>query len=82
MILPALTAQTTLLGLWRDNANHDEPVINHFLPIFKLYVYNLRERHRLNIMDLLTNVKEIKKTEYRLSSNSGEKRKIHQINAA
>ena len=29
-------------------------------------------------MDLLTDIKEIKKTEYRLSSNSGNKRKIHQ----
>ena len=35
-------------------------------------------KHRRSIMDLLTNIKEIKKTEYRLSSNSGNKRKIHQ----
>ena len=61
LILPALTPQTALLGLWSDNANHDEPIINHFLLIFKLYVYNSREKHRLSIMDLLTNIKEIKK---------------------
>ena len=35
-------------------------------------------KHRRSIMDLLTNIKEIKKTEYRLSSNSGNKRKIYQ----
>ena len=27
-------------------------------------------------MDLLTDIKEMKKTEYRLSSNSGKKRKV------
>ena len=78
MILPVLTPQTALLGLWSDNANDNEPIINHFLLIFKLNVYNSREKHRLSIMDLLTDIKEIKKTEYRLSSNSGNKRKIHQ----
>ena len=78
LILPALTPQTALLGLWSDNTNHDEPIINHFLLIFKLYVYNSREKHRLSIMDLLNDIKEIKKTEYRLSSNSGNKRKIYQ----
>ena len=78
MILPALTPQTALLGVWSDNANHDEPIINHFLLIFKLHAYNSREKHRRSIMDLLTNIKEIKKTEYHLSSNSEKKRKIYQ----
>ena len=61
LILPALTPQTALLGLWSDNANHDEPIINHFLLIFKLYVYNSREKHCVSIMDLLTNIKKNKK---------------------
>ena len=78
MILPALKPQIVLLGLWSDNTNHGEFIINHFLLIFKLYVYNSREKHCISIMDLLTNIKEIKKTEYRLSSNSGKKRKIYQ----
>ena len=78
LILPALTLQTVSLGSWSDNTNHDEPIINHFLLIFKLFVYNSRERHRLNIMDLLIDLKETKKTEYRLSSNSENKRKIYQ----
>ena len=79
LILPALISQTSLLGLWNDNANHDEPVINHFFfLIFKRYVYNSRVKHRLNIMDLLINTKEIRpntvylptvgNAEYRLSS--------------
>ena len=78
LILQALAPQITLRGLWSDNTNHDEPIINHFLLIFKLYVYNSRGKHRLSIMDLLTDMKEIKRTEYRLSSNSGNKRKIYQ----
>ena len=32
----------------------------------------------LSIMDLLNDIKEIKKTEYCLFSNSGKKRKIYQ----
>ena len=60
LILPALTLQTILLRLWSDNTNHDEPIINHFLLIFQLYVYNSREKHRLSIMDLLTDIKEIR----------------------
>ena len=60
LILPALTLQTTLLRLCSDNTNHDEPIINHFLLIFQLYVYNSREKHRLSIMDLLTDIKEIR----------------------
>ena len=76
LILPALTPDC-LAWLWSHNRNYDEPIINHFLLIFKLYVYNSREKHRLNIMDLLTDIKEIKK-EYLLSSNSGNKKKIYQ----
>ena len=73
MILPALTPQTVLFGLWSDDTNHDEPIITHILLIFKLHVYNSRRKHRLNIMNLLNNIKQIKKTEYRLSPNREEK---------
>ena len=30
LILSALTPQTTLLELWNDDTNHDEPIINMF----------------------------------------------------
>ena len=72
LILPALTPQNTFLGLWSDKANHDESIINHVL----LHVYNSREKHRVNKMDLLIDIKEIKKTEYCLSSNSEKKKDI------
>ena len=53
--------------IWSDNTNHDEPIINLALLIFKLHVYSSSEKHVLNIMDLPH--KRNKKTEYRLSSN-------------
>ena len=62
LILTALTPQTVFVVLWKDYTNHDEPIVNHVLLIFKLHMYNSREKHRLNIMDLLNDVKEIKKT--------------------
>ena len=77
MILQPLIPQTALLGLWGDDTNHDEPIINHFLLIVKVHVYTSREKHRLNITDLLKNIEEIKKTGYCLSSNS-EKKVRHQ----
>ena len=41
-------------------------------------MYNSREKHGLNIKDLLNDIKEIKVTEYRLSSKCEKKRKICQ----
>ena len=35
-------------------------------------------KHHLNMMDLITEISERKKTEYRLLSNSEKKRKIYQ----
>ena len=78
LILPALTPQNTFLGLWSDKANHDESIINHVL----LHVYNSREKHRVNKMDLLIDIKEIKKTEYCLSSNSEKKERYMKTNGA
>ena len=77
LILAALTPQTALIGLWSDNANHDEPIINHVLLIFKLHMCNSMEKHRLNILEVLADIKEIKKTESRLLSNSEKKRNIY-----
>ena len=73
-ILPALTPQTTMLGLSQDDKNYGEPTINHVLLIFKLHVYNAREKHGLKTIDLLSN---IKKTEYRISSNSVNERNAY-----
>ena len=77
MILLALTPQSAMLGLSSDNVNHDEPNKNHVLLIFKLHVYNAREKHGLNTLDVLCDKKEIIKTEYRLPFNSVNKKKIY-----
>lgn len=53
--------------------NYDEPVINHVLLSFKLPVHSSRETHCLNITNLLSDLKVIKKKKYRLSSNSEKK---------
>ena len=81
LILQALAPQITLRGLWSDNTNHDEPIINHFLLIFKLYVYNSRGKHRLSIMDLLTDIKEIRQNTVYLPTVETKERYI-KINGA
>ena len=61
LILPALKPQTALIELCSENVNHNKPVIKNVLLIFKLPLYKLREKHRLNIVDLLTDKKRNKK---------------------
>ena len=76
--MSALTPQTILFLLLSDDTNDDEPIINHVLLIFDLHVYDLREKPLLNIMNSPNDINEIKKREYRLSSNSEKNRKIYQ----
>ena len=45
-------------------------------------MYNSREKHCPNMMDLLNDIKEIKKTKYCLSSNSEEIERYIKINSA
>ena len=77
LILLGLTPQSAMLGLSSDNVNHYQPNKNHVLLIFKLHVYNAREKHGLNTLDVLCDKKEIIKTEHRLSFNSVNKKKIY-----
>ena len=59
MILLALTPHTALFGLWSDDTNDDKSITNHVLLIFKLHVYNSREKHRVSIMNLLNDKKVV-----------------------
>ena len=45
----------------------------YIMLMFKLRAYDSREKHRLNIINLLNDINKIKKTEYHLSSNSEKK---------
>ena len=69
LILPALTPETALTGLWSDNTNHDEPITNNVI-----HVHNSREKH--------IDISEIKKAEYRVSSDSERKERYVKINDA
>ena len=57
-----LTPQTAILGLFNDSVSNIH-LINHILLLFKFYIYKPRNKHGLNINDLLANILKIKKLE-------------------
>ena len=59
---PVLTPQTVILGIFNDSVSNIH-LINHILLLFKLYIYKSRNKHRLNIHELLANILNIKKLE-------------------
>ena len=60
-MFPVLTPQTAaILGLFNDSVSNIH-LINHILLLFKLYIYKSRNKHQLNINELLANI--IKKLE-------------------
>ena len=67
LILPALTPNTALHGLWNDHTNIDKPIINHVLPSMfgftniSVTSVQFQGKHHLNILNLFKNIKEIKK---------------------
>ena len=60
LTFPVLTPQTAILGLFNDSVSN-MCLINNILLLFKLYIYKSRNKHRLNINDLLPNILKIKK---------------------
>ena len=50
-------------------------ILNHFLLIFKMYIYNARTTGYLNISHLLIYIKGIKDTEKKLCENNAKRRK-------
>ena len=59
---PVLTPQTAILGLFNDSVSNIH-LINHILLLFKLDIDKSRNKHRLNINELLSNILSIKKLE-------------------
>ena len=57
-----LTTQTAIVGIFNDSASNIH-LIDHILLLFKLYIYKSRNKHRLNIHELLANIFNIKKLE-------------------
>ena len=68
IILPNLTLQTAILGF--DGNVHDKVLVNHILLIFKLYIYNSREKGQISTNNLIANITKIKKTEKELATIS------------
>ena len=50
-------------------------MLNHFLLIFKMYIYNARTTAYLNISHLLICIKGINDTEKKLCDNNAKRRK-------
>ena len=65
---PDLTPQAALFGLVNESDNNLNILQNHILLIFKLYVFQSRERGVLNLNSLIKNVTKVKKLERKIAS--------------
>ena len=65
---PDLTPQAALFGFVNESNNNLNILQNHILLIFKLYVYQSRERGVLNLNSLIKNVTKVKKLEGKIAS--------------
>ena len=65
---PDLTPQTALYGFINESDNSLNILQNHILLIFKLYIYQSRERGVLNLNGLIKNVTKVKKLERKIAS--------------
>ena len=65
---PDLTPQTALFGFINESDNNLNILQNHILLIFKLYIYQSRERGVLNLNGLIKNVTKVKKLERKIAS--------------
>ena len=70
---PDLTPQADLFGFVNESDNNLNILQNHILLIFKLYVYQSRERGVLNLNSLIKNVTKVKKLERRIASECEKK---------
>ena len=61
---PDLTPQAVLFGFVNESDNN----LNHILFIFKLYVYQSRERGVLNLNSLIKNVTKVKKLKRKIAT--------------
>ena len=71
-ILPLLTQQIAILGLYNDVSDNYN-LMSHILLIFKYYIYLSREKRILNIDILIANFIKVKKEEKQKSLVSSKK---------
>ena len=55
-----LTPETAIVGIFNDSVSNIH-LVSPILLLFKLYIYRSRNKHRLNIHELLANILNIKK---------------------
>ena len=65
---PDLAPQAALFGFINESDNNLNILQNHILLIFKLYIYQSRERGVLNLNGLIKNVTKVKKLERKIAS--------------
>ena len=80
-ILPSLTPQNAILGLYND-ANDNYNLLSHIFLIFKYYIYISREKRTLNIDNLIANLIKVKKMEKQISTVTINKREAYKKSGA
>ena len=65
---PHLTPQAALFGFINESDSNLNTLQNHILLIFKVYIYQSRERGVLNLNCVIKNVTKVKKLERKIAS--------------
>ena len=77
--LPILTPQTATFGFINGIENSVYKIINHVLLIFKLHVYQSRERGTLELSRLMNEIKKVKLQEKKIAQNHVKKLEQYNI---
>ena len=80
-ILPSLTPQTAILGLYNE-ANDNCNLLSHILLISKYYIYISREKRILNNDNLIANLIKVKKRKKQISIVTINKRETYKKSGA
>ena len=78
--LPILTPQTAIFGFINGIENSVYKIINHVLLIFRLHVYQSRERGTLELSRLMNEIKKVKLQEKKIAQNHVKKLEQYNIN--
>ena len=77
--LPILTPQTAIFGFINGIENSVYKIINHVLLIFRLHVYQSRERGTLELSRLMNEIKKVKLQEKKIAQNHVKKLEQYNI---
>ena len=77
--VPILTPQTAIFGFINGIENSVYKIINHVLLIFKLQVYQSRERGTLELSRLMNEIKKVKLQEKKIAQNHVKKLEQYNI---